>query len=173
MKYLCLGQFLSNYCSYSQWYLADAYSLAWPFEGIHPYLTLTSILQSIRYATLSYLLIKLLWILVKMFALFSSLSARGWCEGVVYLSTPGCRTDIGLQLGKACYPCKQVREEGECFYFFCFFTFIPVPLSSLSLSFISSTISSISFLLSLGDNTKWPTRFYLSLNPNTIKKKNL
>ena len=32
------------------------------------------------------------------------------------------------------------------FYFFCFFTFIPVPLSSLSLSFISSTISSVSFL---------------------------
>ena len=28
----------------------------------------------------------------------------------------------------------------------CFFTFIPVPLASLSLSFISSTISSISFL---------------------------
>ena len=35
---------------------------------------------------------------------------------------------------------------GECFNFFCFFTFIPVPHSSLSLSFISSTISSISFL---------------------------
>ena len=33
-----------------------------------------------------------------------------------------------------------------CFYFFCFFTFIPVPLSSLSLSFISSAISSVSFL---------------------------
>ena len=30
-------------------------------------------------------------------------------------------------------------------YFFCFFTFIPVPLSSLFLSFISSTVSSISF----------------------------
>ena len=36
--------------------------------------------------------------------------------------------------------------EGECFYFFCFFTFITVPLSSLSLSFMSSTIYSISFL---------------------------
>ena len=36
--------------------------------------------------------------------------------------------------------------EGECFYFFCLFAFIPVPLSSLSLSFISLTISSISFL---------------------------
>ena len=38
------------------------------------------------------------------------------------------------------------KVEGECFYFFCFFTFIIVPLSSLSLSFISSTVSSISFL---------------------------
>ena len=38
------------------------------------------------------------------------------------------------------------KGRGGCFYFFCFFTFIPVPLSSLSLSFISSTISSIFFL---------------------------
>ena len=35
---------------------------------------------------------------------------------------------------------------GESFYFFCFFTFIPVPLSFLSFSFISSITSSISFL---------------------------
>ena len=54
------------------------------------------------------------------------------------------------------------KGRGECFYFFCFyspfvffFPFIAVPLSSLSLSFISSTISSIS--LSLRDDTKWPT----------------
>ena len=26
-----------------------------------------------------------------------------WCEGVMYLTSPGCPTDIGLQLGKACY----------------------------------------------------------------------
>ena len=37
------------------------------------------------------------------------------------------------------------KDRGECFYFFCFFTFISV-LSSLALSFISSTISSILFL---------------------------
>ena len=52
-----LGQFLSNYCSYSQWYLVHAYILAWPLECSHPYLTLTFISQSIRHATLSYLLI--------------------------------------------------------------------------------------------------------------------
>ena len=31
----------------------------------------------------------------------------GWCEGVVYLTSPGRPTDIGLQLGKACYPCSR------------------------------------------------------------------
>ena len=45
------------------------------------------------------------------------------------------------------------KGKGEMFYFFCFFTFIPVPLSSLSLSFISSTISSL-FSLSLGDKAQ-------------------
>ena len=27
-------------------------------------------------------------------------------EGAVYLTSPGRLTDIGLQLGKACYPCS-------------------------------------------------------------------
>ena len=31
----------------------------------------------------------------------------GWCEGVLYLMSPGRPTDIGLQLGKACYPCSR------------------------------------------------------------------
>ena len=69
----------------------------------------------------------------------------GHCEGVVYRTTPGRPTDIGLQLGKACFLVAG-KGRGACFYFLCFFTFIPVFLSSLSLSFISSTISSISFL---------------------------
>ena len=30
----------------------------------------------------------------------------GRCEGAVYLTSPGRPTDIGLQLGKACYPCS-------------------------------------------------------------------
>ena len=53
MKCLYLGQVLSNYCFYSQWYLVHAYILAWPLECSHPYLTFTSISQSIRHATLS------------------------------------------------------------------------------------------------------------------------
>ena len=30
----------------------------------------------------------------------------GWCKGAVYLTSPGRPADIGLQLGKACYPCS-------------------------------------------------------------------
>ena len=59
---------------------------------------------------------------------------------------------------------------GGYFYFFCFFTFINFSLYTLSLTFISSTISSISFLLSLGDDTKWYTRVDVSLNPNRINQ---
>ena len=36
------------------------------------------------------------------------LGVVGWCEGVVYLMSPGRPTDIGLQLGKACYPCSRL-----------------------------------------------------------------
>ena len=31
----------------------------------------------------------------------------GYGEGVVYLVSPGRPTDIGLQLGKACYSCSR------------------------------------------------------------------
>ena len=34
------------------------------------------------------------------------LGVVGWCEGAVYLTSLGRPTDIGLQLGKACYPCS-------------------------------------------------------------------
>ena len=39
------------------------------------------------------------------------------------------------------------KGKGGMFYFICFFTVIPVPLSSLSLFFISSTISFLPFSL--------------------------
>ena len=73
----------------------------------------------------------------------------GCGEGVVYLMSLGRPTDIGLQLGKACY-----SYRGECFYFFCFIPFIPVPLSSLSLPFISSTI----YLFYLFSPFLWETK---------------
>ena len=31
----------------------------------------------------------------------------GWCESTVYVTSPRCPTDIGLQLDKACYPCRR------------------------------------------------------------------
>ena len=38
---------------------------------------------------------------------FSSLGVVGCGEGVVYLMSPVGLTEIGLQLGKACYPCRR------------------------------------------------------------------
>ena len=51
-----------------------------------------------------------------------------------------------LTVGQGLLFLQQVRVEGECCYFFCSFTFSHFPFTSLPLSFISSTISSISFL---------------------------
>ena len=74
---------------------------------------------------------------------------------------PGCPTEIGLQLGKA----GQVKVEGNVFIsYVSSLSFIF--LSLLSLSFIS--IFSSVFSLSLGNNTKWPTRVDVSLSPNSI-----
>ena len=75
------------------------------------------------------------------------LGVVGWCEGVVYLSSPGHPTDIGLQFGKACYPCI----EGGCFISSVSslsFLFLFLPCSSLSSPLLSL------FSLSLGDDTK-------------------
>ena len=48
-------------------------------------------------------------------------------------------------------------------HFHLFSSFSPVPLFHLALLFLL-------FSLSLGDDTKWPTRVDVSLNTNTIKK---
>ena len=91
----------------------------------------------------------------------------GWL-GVA--KVPGRQTDTGL-VWLGLLSLLLVRVEGECFYFFCFFTVIPIPLSSLFLSFISSTISSISFLPFSGRRQKWPTRADVSLNQHFISLK--
>ena len=58
------------------------------------------------------------------------------------------------------------KGRGECFfYFFCFFPFIPVPLSFLSLSFIFSTIYSISFLPFSGRCHKMTHEGWRVVNP--------
>ena len=70
-----------------------------------------------------------------------------------------------LTVGQGLLSLWWVRVEGECFYFFCFFTFIPVPLSSLSLSFISSTLSSISFLPFSGRRHKMTLKGWRVIKP--------
>ena len=68
------------------------------------------------------------------------------------------------------------KGRGGCFYFFCFFTFIPVPLSSLSLSFIPSTISSIFFLPFSGRRHKMTHKGWRVVKPQlnqSIKKRPL
>ena len=57
------------------------------------------------------------------------------------------------------------KGRGGMFYFFNFFTFIPVPLSSLSLSFISCTISSISFLPFSGRQHKMTHKGWCVVKP--------
>ena len=37
---------------------------------------------------------------------FSSVGTVGCDKGVVYFMPPGYPADIGLQFGKACYPCR-------------------------------------------------------------------
>ena len=43
---------------------------------------------------------------ISLTVLADSMGVVGWCEGAVYLTSLGHPTDIGLQLGKACYPCS-------------------------------------------------------------------
>ena len=52
----------------------------------------------------------------------------------MYLMSLEHPTDIGLQLG-GLLSLQQVREEGECIYFFSFFTFIHLSSPLLSLLF--------------------------------------
>ena len=72
------------------------------------------------------------------FSPFRWFKKRGWSGGAkVSCHFTGASSWYWLTVGKGLL-------EGECFYFFCFFT--PVPLSSPFLSFILSTVSSILFL---------------------------
>ena len=53
----------------------------------------------------------------------------GWLgeAKVSYLTSLGCPTDIGLQLGKDCYPCSRLGWRGNVFIY---------SVSSLSFIFI-------------------------------------
>ena len=81
----------------------------------------------------------------------------GCVEGFMYLTSPGHQTDIGLQLGKACYSCSSEGSRGNVFI---------SSVSSLSFLYLFYYLFYL-FSLSLGDDTKWPTRVDMLLNPNT------
>ena len=71
------------------------------------------------------------------------------------------------------YPAGELAVLQQLlFSLFCFFTFIPVPLSSLSLFDLLYYHSYLFSPFSLRDDTKWPTRVDVSLNPNTINNIN-
>ena len=85
----------------------------------------------------------------------------------MYLASPGHPTDISLQVGQGLLSLQQVRVEGDCFYFFCVFTIIHFHFSPvLSLSSPLLSLQSL-FSLSLGADTKGPTRVDMPLNRNT------
>ena len=73
-----------------------------------------------------------------------------------------------LTVGQGLLSLQKVKVEGECFYFFCFFTFIHFPFSTVPLFYLLYCLLSL-FSLFLGDDTKWPTSVDVSLNPNSIK----
>ena len=83
---------------------------------------------------------------------------------------------IQLILAYSCWARPAILEAGkgwgDMFLFLLFlcchsFSLLSCPsLSSPLLSLLSL------FPLSLGDDTKWPTRVHVSLNPNSISKKN-
>ena len=92
---------------------------------------------------------------------------RGWLGGAkvsFILRHRGAQLILAYSWAR---PAILVAGKGRwgCFYFFCFFTFIPVPLSSLSLSFISSTISSIFFLPFSGRRHKMTHKGWCVVKP--------
>ena len=75
------------------------------------------------------------------FFFFHALGWSGGAKGVVYLTSPGRQTDIGLQLVEACYPVAG-KGRGGCFI---------SSVSSLSLLFLFDPCPSLLsiYLLSL------------------------
>ena len=72
--------------------------------------------------------------------------------------------------GQGLLSLQQVRVEGEYCIFFCSFTFCHFPLSSLSFSVISSTVSSISFLPFSGRRHKVTHKGWRFVKPHHNQK---
>ena len=94
----------------------------------------------------------------------------GWCEVSCILRHRGVQLILAYSWAR---PAILVTGKGRggCFYFFCFFTFIPAPLSSLYLSFISSTISYISFLPFSGRRHKMTHKGWRVVKPQHNQSK--
>ena len=58
------------------------------------------------------------------------------------------------------------KRRRECFYFFCFLTFIHIPFSPVPLFDLLYYL----FSLSLGNDTKWPTSVGVLLNTNSVNQ---
>ena len=76
-----------------------------------------------------------------------------------------------LIVGQGLLSLQNVKVEGECFYFFCFFTFIHFSFSPVPLFHLLCCLLSL-FSLSLGDNSKWPTGVDVSIHaiPHTVRQ---
>ena len=91
-----------------------------------------------------------------------------WSKSVVYLTSPGSPTDIGLQLGKVCFLAAD-KGRGECFYFFRFFSCIHFPFSPVPLFHLLYFLLSL-FSLSLGDDTKMTDKGWRVVKPQLDQK---
>ena len=95
----------------------------------------------------------------------AAFSLGGWVRQKCHVPyVRGASSWYWLTVGQGLLSLQQVRVEEECFYFFCFFTVIYFPFSPVPLFHLLYCL----FSLSLGDDTKCPTRVNMSLNPNTI-----
>ena len=138
--------------------------------------------------------------LFHLYYLLSLFGVVGWCEGAVYLTSLGRPMILAYSWARpAILVVGKGRGGMFLFLLFLHFhscsSFFPVPLFHLlySLFYLFSpflwettqndpkgltcrstptqSIKNLSlFSLSLGDNTKWPTRVDVWLNPNTIEK---
>ena len=91
----------------------------------------------------------------------------GWVRQKCRVSQ-GRPTDIAFSWARPA-TLQQTWIEEECFYFF----FTPPPSIHFPLHpcpSLSSHLLSPFFPLSPGDDTKWPTKVDVSLNPNTVNK---
>ena len=105
-------------------------------------------------------------------ASYQELGVVGCGKGVVYLASWVVQLILAYSWAR---PAILVAGKGGggSFYFYCFFTFISVPLSSLSLYFISFTISSISFLPFSGRWHKMTHKGWRVISSNTVNYQEL